>query len=1045
MAGESKSQNITVAVRVRPLTPREVQRGSWATVEVLDAQNVLVNDPDDKMGGIDYLRLDKTKSKHYCFDHAFGPDEVNEVIYEKTAKALARKVVDGFNACCFAYGATGAGKTFTMMGSLEFPGVIPLTLSDVFNFMEENREETTFQVSMQYVEIYNEKIKDLLNPSDAQLDVREVPSKGTYVAGATEKNVSTPAQMLALMHEGNLFRTTEATKVNEVSSRSHAVLQVMVAGSPRFSDDAIGKLGKLSMIDLAGSERATKTENKGQRLVEGRNINSSLLALGNCINALADKSKKASHVPFRDSKLTRLLKDSLGGNCLTTMIANCSPSHDQFDETLNSLKYANRAKNIKPRSGLPIVVNERNNAPLLSQLKELQEEVFEQAKRSEQQPTPLPMPRPRRTKASQAKRTPPRRGEASVEPEAADADDNDDNEEEEPGKRPPARRATGKSAKRSCGGGGGGGTGGMGGGTGGGTGGGGGGGGGAPSSCTPAGIRPREVASAEPAEEPPSLTGLSLTEPLPPEACRSRSPGMGARKWSQMGYGLSSMTAAITQPKALQMYQLLDNMELEECDTIKESAHALLDEHAGLLGDLYAATQQMFKLQSGLAACTSQRVERDRMELEELEEGREAQRKALEENLASLTVLITELPMRIISLERQEITRLMLQNVAISIMQVERELQLQTLRKLLLPSVAHTPPLHPSLLRDVMAACAVDFGGGKQLLTLAGGRDLPLQKTDEDAEADGAAADADAARREARRAAHLAREEGRGAGGSVGSCSSFKVSSLAAVVPTLIEAEEKAAEEATVDWLASARSPSFLTRHLRVGEIVHQAAALSMESARREGGHLGNPPSLPRVAEQREGFEDGAAEREAGATDPACPRPATNAEGPETTADSALRSGDATLELPLDRPFPPALPLGSRAAAPTMAAPPSSRSPRAVASTASSPRTPHALLAPTSEPAGCAAWSDPTRPVAEAWPESVHAVELSPIQLASAAVERVGLASSSAVGAACGCTSASQPSCSLMTKTPPGVEFSQERHGKSSAYFSERQRLRKGK
>ena len=204
-AGPSK-HNISVAVRCRPLTIRELQRSAWPTVEVLDDQNVLVNDPDDKMGGIDYLRLDKTKSKHYCFDFAFGTEATNEIIYEKTVKALARKATEGYNACCFAYGATGAGKTFTMMGSLEISGVIPLTLDDLFRFMDEQKEETTFKVSMQYTEIYNEKIKDLLNPSDAQLDVREVPSKGTYVAGATEKQVSTPAEMLALVSAATVSR-----------------------------------------------------------------------------------------------------------------------------------------------------------------------------------------------------------------------------------------------------------------------------------------------------------------------------------------------------------------------------------------------------------------------------------------------------------------------------------------------------------------------------------------------------------------------------------------------------------------------------------------------------------------------------------------------------------------------------------------------------------------------------------------------------------------------------------------------------------------------
>ena len=371
---DEKGSNITVAVRIRPLSVKEKARQSWATVELIDETHVLAYDPDDKMGGLDYLRLDKTKTRHYRFDFALGPESTQVEVYERTNKPLVHKAIQGYNACCFAYGATGAGKTFTMMGNLEHAGVIPLTLIELFELIKSD-EETDFKLSMQYLEIYNEKIKDLLNPSDANLDVREVPSRGTYVAGATDKTVSTPDEMMALIHEGNLYRTTEATKVNEVSSRSHAVLQVSVRAKNRYQSDAPSKLGKLSMIDLAGSERANKTDNSGQRLVEGQNINRSLLALGNCINALADKTKKAAHVPYRDSKLTRLLKDSLGGNCLTTMITNVSPSHDQFDETLNSLKYANRAKNIKPRGGLPIVVNEQRDAPLLSEIQKLQREL----------------------------------------------------------------------------------------------------------------------------------------------------------------------------------------------------------------------------------------------------------------------------------------------------------------------------------------------------------------------------------------------------------------------------------------------------------------------------------------------------------------------------------------------------------------------------------------------------------------------------------------------------------------------------------------------
>ena len=344
----TKSQNITVAVRVRPLTAGEQAKHNFSTVEVLEDHHVRVNDPDDKMGGIDYLRMDKTKTKHYRFDYAFGGDATQAAVYEATTRPLVLKAVEGYNACCFAYGATGAGKTFTMMGNLEQMGVIPLTLEDLKLITARSGEETEFKISMQYVEIYNEKIKDLLNPTDANLDVREVPSKGTYVAGATEKPVSSPQEMMELIQKGNLHRTTEATQCNEASSRSHAVLQLFVRSKPRYGN-GVAKLGKLSMIDLAGSERQSKTGNAGARLTEGANINRSLLALGNCINALADRSRRAAHVPYRDSKLTRLLKDSLGGNCLTTMITNVSPAHvqasrphTQVDHTHKSTTHTSR-------------------------------------------------------------------------------------------------------------------------------------------------------------------------------------------------------------------------------------------------------------------------------------------------------------------------------------------------------------------------------------------------------------------------------------------------------------------------------------------------------------------------------------------------------------------------------------------------------------------------------------------------------------------------------------------------------------------------------
>lgn len=196
--------------------------------------------------------------------------------------------------------------------------------------------------------MYNENIRDLLGDTEEYLDLREDPIAGPTVAGITEIEASTSLEIMNLLHRGNEKRSQQATAANEVSSRSHAVLQVVV----ECKDKAPGtvshvKVGKLSLVDLAGSERAANTKNRGARLVEGANINRSLLALGNCINALGEKGNKGNFVPYRDSKLTRLLKDSLGGNCRTVMIANISSAESSFEETLNTLKYANRAKNIK--------------------------------------------------------------------------------------------------------------------------------------------------------------------------------------------------------------------------------------------------------------------------------------------------------------------------------------------------------------------------------------------------------------------------------------------------------------------------------------------------------------------------------------------------------------------------------------------------------------------------------------------------------------------------------------------------------------------------
>jgi hypothetical protein len=237
-----------------------------------------------------------------------------------------------------------------MLGTEDNPGIMPLTLQELFNKIDEFSSEREYKVKLWYIEIYNENIRDLLSNSDENLDLREDPNKGISIANISELNVTSCKDIMQILKRGNKNRTQEATNANETSSRSHAILQVHI----EFKEKSAGleveiKQGKLSLIDLAGSERASATQNRGIRLIEGANINRSLLTLGNCINALFEASEKGSkpYVPYRDSKLTRLLKDSLGGNSRTVMIANVSPSVTTFDDTYNTLKYANRAKNIK--------------------------------------------------------------------------------------------------------------------------------------------------------------------------------------------------------------------------------------------------------------------------------------------------------------------------------------------------------------------------------------------------------------------------------------------------------------------------------------------------------------------------------------------------------------------------------------------------------------------------------------------------------------------------------------------------------------------------
>ncbi|KAJ9111772.1 hypothetical protein QFC22_006431 [Naganishia vaughanmartiniae] len=401
---------IQVAVRVRPLTAVEASRipeaqqheifygdgalgggssptktgsaspaggygyggsGLWReVVDVVDHRTLIFDKPDTNVprafmttGGKAPPGGKRYKDQRYAFDRVFSKDSTQEEVFENTAKPVLEGLFDGFNATVFAYGATGCGKTHTVSGTKEDPGIIYRTMRELFRRIDESNDQWETHVTVSFLEIYNELIRDLLADDfpacpRGGLSLREDEKNRITVAGLSQKDPKTADEVLEYVLLGNSRRHTSPTHANSQSSRSHAVLQVNIGRRPRGGDTvdletetvttAITS-ATLSIIDLAGSERASATHNMGSRMKEGANINKSLLSLGNCINALcvaATRGNSQPHIPYRDSKLTRLLKFSLGGNCRTVMIVCVSPCSVHLEDTGNTLKYANRAKNI---------------------------------------------------------------------------------------------------------------------------------------------------------------------------------------------------------------------------------------------------------------------------------------------------------------------------------------------------------------------------------------------------------------------------------------------------------------------------------------------------------------------------------------------------------------------------------------------------------------------------------------------------------------------------------------------------------------------------
>lgn len=340
-SAKTKKENIQVIVRCRPMSSKEVSNGYTGVVKICKEDNsVAVSVPKN----------DDSEYKQFTFDSVFDWNSTQEELYKKMVHPLIESILNGFNATIFAYGQTGTGKTFTMEGirdeklplsEQENRGIIPRTFEQIFQTIEQSNNKQ-YLVFSSYLEIYQEEIHDLLEAkSKGKCDLREDKDVGVYVNNLNKYICKNVQEILKVMQEGNKNRTIGATDMNEHSSRSHAIFTVTV--EIKSSTERI-RVGKLNLVDLAGSERQSKSGATGQRLKEAGKINLSLSTLGNVIHALIEEN--SSHIPYRDSKLTRLLQDSLGGNSKTLMIANIGPASYNWDETLTTLRYANRAKNI---------------------------------------------------------------------------------------------------------------------------------------------------------------------------------------------------------------------------------------------------------------------------------------------------------------------------------------------------------------------------------------------------------------------------------------------------------------------------------------------------------------------------------------------------------------------------------------------------------------------------------------------------------------------------------------------------------------------------
>ncbi len=354
-------ESVKVVVRIRPISAEEERNGNVVAAEAFPDRGLIsVKNPKAN---------DSEPPKNFTFDAVFAANVEQKHIYDVCASSVVESVLNGYNGTIFAYGQTGAGKTHTMEGRPDPPhlrGIIPNSFQHIFDYVSSAKDQQ-FLVRASYLEIYNEEIRDLLSKDPKNsLELKENIDSGVYVKDLTSFVVKNVTEIDHVMQAGKKNRSVGATLMNQTSSRSHSIFTIVVeCGESDSRGDHI-RVGKLNLVDLAGSERQSKTGATGDRLKEATKINLSLAALGNVISALVDG--KSTHIPYRDSKLTRLLQNSLGGNAKTVMCANCGPADYNYDETISTLRYANRAKNIKNKPKI-------NEDPKDAMLREYQEEI----------------------------------------------------------------------------------------------------------------------------------------------------------------------------------------------------------------------------------------------------------------------------------------------------------------------------------------------------------------------------------------------------------------------------------------------------------------------------------------------------------------------------------------------------------------------------------------------------------------------------------------------------------------------------------------------